>query len=245
MKRINLQLFTGIGVFPVHNNIFKVNINGRATPGTFVTIRDLETFSPSIDGNVEEWTPMDTEGWIRRALTGKGLTFSFSGKRNYGDSGNDYVASMLLGTGQDCETQFEWTLPNGDVFTMDCILNLTTPAGGDTTNIDTLEFELLSDGLPEYTPNAALAALTFVCTDHTTAGATQIEAVSPALTGGSSYKYKINAALPLVNTVLDATWADYTLGDAIPVVNGNSITLVEVDGTGKAKKGGIAVAVVE
>ena len=142
----------GIGVFPVFNNVFKINTQGRTTPGTFVVIKDLENFSPSIDANTEEWTPMDTAGWIRRAVTGKGLTFSFSGKRNYGDPGNDYVAGLLLATGQSVESQFQWDMPNGDKLEMDCIINLTTPAGGDSTNIDTLEFELLSDGLPVFTP---------------------------------------------------------------------------------------------
>lgn len=34
---------------------------------------------------------------------------------------------------------------------MDCVINLTAPAGGDSTNIDALEFELLSDGKPTFT----------------------------------------------------------------------------------------------
>lgn len=155
-KNINLQLFAaGTGVFPVHNNKFKIGKAGRASlAADMVVIKDLETFSPSIDGNTEEWTPMDTAGWVRRAVTGKGLTFSFSGKRNYGDPGNDYIGSLLLGTGQDVESKFEWEFPSGAKLTMDCVINLTTPAGGDSTNMDTLEFELLSDGLPVFTPAA-------------------------------------------------------------------------------------------
>ena len=145
---------TATGVFPVHNNVFKIGINGRASvsPADMATIKDLENFAPSIDGNTEEWYSMDQEGWVRRAVTGKGLTFSFSGKRHYGDPGNDYIADLLLGTGQDVETLFEWTMPSGAKLTMDCVINLTTPAGGDSTNIDGLEFELLSDGKPTFTP---------------------------------------------------------------------------------------------
>lgn len=141
-----------VGVFPVHNNVFKISTSGRGDSPTFATIKDLENFAPSIDGNTEEWTPMDLEGWIRRAVTGKGLTFSFTGKRNYGDPGNDYVASKLLSTGQDAETVAQWTMPSGAVLEFDCVINLTTPAGGDSTNIDNLEFDLLSDGLPVFTP---------------------------------------------------------------------------------------------
>ncbi|SLJ92698.1 MULTISPECIES: phage tail tube protein [unclassified Paenibacillus] len=139
------------GVFPVHNNIFKVGIKGRESTDTDMkTIKDLENFAPAIDGNTEEWSAMDQGGWTRRAVTGKSLSFSFSGKRNYGDPGNDYVAGLLLGTGQEVETIFEWTMPSGAKLTMDCVINLTTPAGGDATNIDGLEFELLSDGKPEF-----------------------------------------------------------------------------------------------
>lgn len=141
------------GVFPVHNNIFKVGIKGReSTDSDMKTIKDLENFAPAIDGNTEEWSSMDQGGWTRRAVTGKSLSFSFSGKRNYGDPGNDYVAGLMLGTGQQVETIFEWTMPSGAKLTMDCVINLTTPAGGDSTNIDGLEFELLSDGKPEFVP---------------------------------------------------------------------------------------------
>ncbi|MDN8590815.1 hypothetical protein Q0V21_18835 [Paenibacillus sp. 11B] len=139
------------GVFPVHNNIFKVGIKGRAsTDSELVMIKDLENFAPAIDGNTEEWSSMDQGGWTRRAVTGKSLSFSFSGKRNYGDPGNDYVAGLLLETGQGVETIFEWTMPSGAKLTMNCVINLTTPAGGDSTNIDGLEFELLSDGKPDF-----------------------------------------------------------------------------------------------
>ena len=152
MFKLNLQLFAGeSGVFPVHNNKFNVATDGRAG-ATLVPIKDLETFQLSIDGNVEEWTPMDQEGWVRRAVTGKGLTISFSGKRHYGDPGNDYIANTILETGQGVESKFEWELPSGAKLTMDCIINLTSPGGGDSTNIDALEFEILSDGRPEFTP---------------------------------------------------------------------------------------------
>ncbi|MGH0053665.1 MAG: phage tail tube protein [Sphaerochaetaceae bacterium] len=139
------------GVYPVHNNGFEVATDGRAGL-TLATIKDLETFSPSIDSNTEDWTPMDQEGWARRAVTGKGLTFSFTGKRNYGDPGNDYIAGLLLETGQGVESVFKWTMPSGATLEMDCVINLTQPGGGDSTNIDTLEFEILSDGKPTFTP---------------------------------------------------------------------------------------------
>ena len=155
--KIDLRLFAGkVGTFPVHNNKFKIGINGRESvePDDLVVIKGLENFTPAIDSNVEEFYPMEEEGWIKRMLTGRALGFSFSGKRVYGDPGNDYVAETLLKTGQDCESVFEWVFASGAKIVMNCVISLTTPAGGDTINIDNLEFDILSDGKPTFTPAA-------------------------------------------------------------------------------------------
>ena len=145
----------GTGVFPVHDNKFKISTTGRSAASTaMVEIADLTTFKVNVEGKNEEWFPLDQEGWARQANTGKKMTISFSGKRNYGDPGNDYVASMMMKTGKDCETSFEWTLPDGSKLAGDCVISLTSPAGGDSIAIDTLEFELLIDGKPTFTEAA-------------------------------------------------------------------------------------------
>ena len=59
-------------VFPVFNNKFKIGIKGlESKESDMVAIADLETFEVSFDNNVEEWSPMDMEGWTRRLATGK------------------------------------------------------------------------------------------------------------------------------------------------------------------------------
>lgn len=141
------------GVYPVFNNVFKIGKRGKASvaPTDMVTIADLETFSVSIDNTIEEWTPMTTNGYVRRLQTGKGFSISLSGKRNVGDEGNDYVAGLMFKTGQDVETKFEWTMPSGTKVAFDCIVNIST-AGGDSTAVDALEFEVMSNGEPTVTP---------------------------------------------------------------------------------------------
>lgn len=139
------------GVYPVFNNEFKIGTNGtESTTEEMVTIADLETFSVSIDNNIEEWTPMTTEGWVRRLQTGKGFSISLNGKRNIGDTGNDYVASKMFATGRDVETKFEWTMPSGLKVEFDCIINISS-AGGDSIDVDVLEFEVMSNGKPKVT----------------------------------------------------------------------------------------------
>lgn len=142
------------GVYPVYENQFKINTKGRdADAANMVTIADMESFSVSFDDNVEEWTPMTSEGWVRRLKTGKGLTISLNGKRNIGDAGNDYIASLAFKSGQDCNSELEWTFPNGDKVLVPCVINVTS-AGGDSTNVEPLEFECLSDGKPTFTAKA-------------------------------------------------------------------------------------------
>ena len=142
------------GVYPVFENKFKISTNGRTGEAAMATIADMESFSVAIDGNVEEWSPMDAEGWLRRMVTGKALTISLSGKRNIGDAGNDYVADKAWCTGADCESKFEWEFPSGAKLTFDCVLNVTNPGGGESRNVTPLEFDVLSDGKPAYTPAA-------------------------------------------------------------------------------------------
>ena len=144
------------GVYPVHKNIFKVNTKGReGTAEGLKIIADMTTFNVTSEGKIEEWFPLDQEGWARQANTGKKMSITLNGKRNYGDEGNDYVASMMVLTGKDCETAFEWILPDGAKLEGNCVLNVTSPAGGDSTAIDALEVEILIDGKPTFTPAAA------------------------------------------------------------------------------------------
>lgn len=143
-------------VYPVHNNVFKFGTKGlESVDGDMVMPSDLENFAPSIDGKLEEWYAMDASGWAKSAMTGKKLSFSFKGKRSVGNAGNDYIAGLAWKFGQDVMTKFEWTMVSGAKLSGDVVINVTTPGGGDSTNVDTLEFEAVFYGKPTYTPAAA------------------------------------------------------------------------------------------
>ena len=89
------------GVYPCYENQFQID-TGSGTP-TMSNIKDCESFSVSFDNGVEEWTPFDTEGWIRRLLTSKGVTITVTAKRHVGDAGNDMVASIAWVNGRNAE----------------------------------------------------------------------------------------------------------------------------------------------
>lgn len=154
MNKIKLQMFAYTGVYPTYDLEFGIGTLGllSADPLDFKVVKDMETFTIAIDGKVEEWTPMDTAGWVRRLMTGKSFSLGMKGKRNHGDAGNDYVAGLAWKDGVDCSSKFKVTFPDGATLAFNCVVNVKTPAGGDSTSTSTLEFDVLSDGKPVYTP---------------------------------------------------------------------------------------------
>lgn len=141
---------TTSGVYPCYENQFKIK---TGSAGTKVTIADCETFSVAFDNNIEEWHPFDTQGWIRRLLTGKGITISVTAKRNVGDAGNDFVAGLAWQNGRNAEADFDWTFPDGTVVAFTgAVINVTNVGSGDSTAVAPLEFEVMSNGQPTVTP---------------------------------------------------------------------------------------------
>lgn len=137
------------GVFPCYQNQFKINTAAVGSTASWATIADMESFSVSFDNGVEEWTPFESEGWVRRLLTAKGLTISVNGKRNIGDTGNEEVASLAFKNGRESERDIQWTFPDGTVVTFGgAVINVTNIGAGDSTNVGPLEFDILSNGKP-------------------------------------------------------------------------------------------------
>lgn len=142
-----------VGVFPVYNLIFKIGTKGKSSADEDMKeIADLESFGISIEGSVENWTPMTTAGWARALMTGKSFSIDMKGKRSVGDEGNDYVADIAWKDGLDCSTKGEIEFPDGAKLEFDCVINVSNVGGGDSTNVAPLEFTMQGDGRPVYTP---------------------------------------------------------------------------------------------
>lgn len=136
------------GVYPCYENQFLVG----ATKETATTISETENFSVSIDNGVEQWTPFTSEGWQSALQTAKAITISVSGKRDIGDSGNDFVAGKWLANGQKAYGYFCWNLPDGTKVEWDkAVYSVTNISSGDSTGVAPLEFDIMSNGKPNVT----------------------------------------------------------------------------------------------
>lgn len=150
----NAEAVAKEGVTPVYEILFGICTKGRKKSDTAETVettvvKDAESLGISIDGSMEEWKPMDQEGWTERLMTAKSIGVSLGGKRNYGDPGNDYVASLATKNGQDCNSWFSIIFPNLDQLIIPCVVNVTS-MGGDSTSSNALEWEIQSSGKPTY-----------------------------------------------------------------------------------------------
>lgn len=138
------------GVYPVYENQFKVG----AEKSSATTIADMETFSVSFSNGVETWTPMEHKGWQRALMTAKAVTITINGKRNKGDTGNDFIAKKAFTNGRDSEGYFCWTFPDGTTVEWDmAVFDVKNMGAGDSTNVAPLEFDVISNGKPTVTPS--------------------------------------------------------------------------------------------
>lgn len=151
-RSMNLQLFAAAsGVYPCYENQFQID-TAKSDTSTMKSIADCVTFGVSIDNGVEEWTPFETEGWVRRLMTAKSLKISVTAKRNAGDAGNDFVAGKAFKSGKEAEADFQWTFPDETIIKLPkAVISVTNLGGGDSTSVADLEFEIMSNGKPEVT----------------------------------------------------------------------------------------------
>lgn len=142
-------------VYPVFDLEFLISPTGviedhQAAIASMIPVKEMETFEPSIDGNVVDWSPMEQKGWVRRMMTGKSFGVSLAGKRLIGDAGNDYIADKAFKTGAACTTTAGILFPDGAILVYDAVIDVGKPFGGASTDVSALEFDLLSDGKPTY-----------------------------------------------------------------------------------------------
>lgn len=140
------------GVYPCYENQFQVGKDKE----NLNNIADMENFSVAIDNEIQEWKPYDHEGWTKRLMTGKSVTITVSGKRNVGDTGNDFVAGLAFKNGVDSNGVIQWTFPYGLKFIMPCVFSVSNIGAGETVNVGPLEFEAQSDGKPEIQESEAV-----------------------------------------------------------------------------------------
>ena len=166
------------GVYAVSDYGFKIGPAGDQ----LMVVKDVESLEPKVKGTIKNWSPMDQEGWERNLVTGKNMSFSMKGKRNYGDPCNDFIAGKLLSIGQDCNAILKISFPNGDSLTCNGVIDLSAPFGGNSTDVDKLEWTYTVDGKPTYTAAGSETPLTLMGSNPAADATGVTNDVKPVLT---------------------------------------------------------------
>ena len=133
--------------------VLEIKFKAGAANEAASMIADMESFSVAFSNGVQTWTPMDQEGWQRGLMTAKAITITLNGKRNVGDTGNDFVAGKAFKNGHDAEGYFEWEMPDGTSIAWEnAIFDIKNCGGGNSTDVGPLEFDTISNGKPTITP---------------------------------------------------------------------------------------------
>ena len=140
------------GVLLCGKNTFKVG----ATAETATMVADIETFSVEFTYKEIAWNPHDTNGVTRRIVVLTDVKVTMNGKRNIGDTGNDFVADMAGQTGRDCEGYIEVLMPDGKLIKLEnAIYQVKNIGTGAATDAAPLEAEIYSNGSIDITKNTA------------------------------------------------------------------------------------------
>lgn len=136
-----------VGNYAIH----ECQVEVKTTADTFASIADLEEFNINIESNVETWNSMSDGGWQNALMTGKALNGSFSGKRCFGDAGNDFLDGLRYENGRNAEADFKITFPNAATLEFTSVVALTEILGG-ATGVGPLTGDITGKGKPKFTP---------------------------------------------------------------------------------------------
>ena len=140
--------------YAVNANEFKIATDGLA--GTaYATIAGVENCEISISATVQKWKEMAWHGFTNALKTGLEVSITMSGKRSYGDAGNDYVCGTAFKLNDEAASSMQWTTPAGEVITFPVCIDVKKIAGGAADDVDAFEAEFVMRGVPTITPKAA------------------------------------------------------------------------------------------
>lgn len=235
--------------------VFAINTQGESS----TDVPDYAVAEMGIAGLDAQLNPVTQDKQYVRAgqttmKTGTQRSFAVTGDRYIGDEAQDYCLShgMKYGTGNGVVTDYAYfNILNGKGEKGQCSIIVNSDGSGnagESSAVD-IEFKKIGATPTEYTYHgevATLKELTVTSAEGKDAGKTRIT-VTPALTDGNIYKYKV-AANPIMPEYGAVCANGYTSWDGTAEVtagSGQKIVMAEVNAGDKAIGAGMAVVTVK
>lgn len=140
----------GFELMNAHN--FRINTTPGVVPGTLAAIaKGITNVEPSNNEELSQDKYLDGDGFGETDVIGAQTVLAFTGHRDYEDAAQNFIFGKLLELGASRRTNFEWTEPDGGMFTGNCtIANISGPSGGAGSKGE-ISFEIHFNGKPTYT----------------------------------------------------------------------------------------------
>ena len=230
-------------MYDVHAYIGTANDNGV---WTYAELADgIEQITEALNEQIQQYFFLSDNGFGKNHLTGVAPAYTFTGKRIFGDAAQDYIFSKKFALNGNRRSSFKFVWSDGantQTLTCDCTICSVQELSGQANEDSSISFEIRLDGEPVVTGGGVLPALTVVSVAGSQSGKTAIY-VNPAPESGDTYEYKTAAVVVLPAEGVDpgAAWTAWNGSAEISATTGNKIGIVEVDASGHAVKGGLAI----
>lgn len=143
--------YKSMGVFPCTKVVPTFDFTGDGTAWTSVS--DLTSVQISIDTEIQTYYALN-DGGVQSALaTAKAVKYTFNGKRNVNDDGNNKIAGMAFKIGSEAAANLKLTFPNGATIEQEVVVAVSE-LGGDSTAISQLNFTCTGNGTVKTTAGA-------------------------------------------------------------------------------------------
>ena len=131
-----------------------IGVSSAGTPPTwtYATLADgIDNLSEALNEVVQQYSFLSDQGFARNHVTGMAPSFTFTGKRVYGDSAQDFIfgAKYSLDTGRQSSFKLvDSGSGTASTLTVDCTICNIQEYGGAATDDTSISFEVRFDGAP-------------------------------------------------------------------------------------------------
>lgn len=145
-----MSLFTMCGL------TLSIGTNQASSGGewTYSEICGINNVAEALNEVVQQYFFLCQEGFATNHVTGMAPAFTLTGRRIFGDAGQDYIFSKKYGLGENRKSSVKIEYSNGTETTTiicDCTISNVQEFSGEATDDSAISFELRLDGKPVVT----------------------------------------------------------------------------------------------
>ncbi|MFD2658628.1 phage tail tube protein [Gracilibacillus thailandensis] len=129
----------------------EIDVTPNSTPTFERVAKGFSGLDPSMNEETDQTAYLDGDGYLTTTVMGGQYTTTLSGHRYYGDPAQDFIFSKRFGLGNERETTYRITEPDGTIIEGPCTLAEITGASGDANAKGEITVAIHFNGKPAIT----------------------------------------------------------------------------------------------